>query len=73
MSFKSFELLVCSVILVSNLVATAIANNEVNSDIYDIGVGIADITGQAADVGMVIIKLNWLFKMTSFHRFKRRS
>lgn len=52
---KSFEkLVVCSVLLVSNLLIVAVANNEVNSDLYDLGVGIADITGQAADVGMVI-------------------
>ena len=40
-------------ILILNLIQSSVANNEVNSDIYDIGVGIADITGQAADVGMV--------------------
>lgn len=55
MNFKCYKQLVaCSAILVSGLLLTALANNEVNSDIYDIGVGIADITGQAADVGMVI-------------------
>ena len=62
--FKFYELLACS--LIASLLATATANNEVNSDIYDIGVGIADITGQAADVGMVITNLDWLFDVTLF-------
>ena len=40
-------------LIIVSLIQSSVANNEVNSDIYDIGVGIADITGQAADVGMV--------------------
>lgn len=43
-----------------NFFQLTVANNEVNSDIYDIGVGIADITGQAADVGMVCSQFNFI-------------
>jgi hypothetical protein len=48
------------------LIQVTFANNEVNSDIYDIGVGIADITGQAVDVTMVILILFHLFDLLGF-------
>ena len=53
MNLKIYDKFAC-LILILNLSEFAFANNEVNSDIYDIGVGIADITGQAADMSMVI-------------------
>lgn len=53
MNSKFYDKFTFAVLILNLILQIVFANNEVNSDIYDIGVGIADITGQAADVGMV--------------------